>query len=375
MGNLYKDLINSKKTLTDLLLDEITDYDIYCELTGSDIEIGRAFHSPLRDDDTRASFSLYSPESEYVDIREDELWWRDFTTKNFGNVFQFAKRYAEFHYELHLETRRDVIQFLDEELSLGIFGTEKVNREKRVVDWEEAKKKRDIYFTSREYTRRDIFWWAMYAVDEELLKQHNVKSVKYLLNDDNTIRYESRAMELIYAYVVYDKIKLYRPEGGEFKWRNTCPSHYMQGAQQCTRNDILIITKSMKDLLCFKSLMHTDAIALQGEGMTIPSDMINKIKARYKRVYVVMDHDPTGIESAERLEKEGFIVRWVSTDLKMIDGKMQVADKDISDYIYNHGVRAAMERLKGMFPEVPNAFRNSRVAYFEQLKKQLTSAA
>lgn len=373
MINLYKDLINSKRTLTDLLLDEITDYDIYCELTGMEIEFGRAIHSPIRDDDSTPSFSIFVPEN-IENARPDEVWWRDFTG-DCGDVFKFAKKFAEFHYGVELVKRKDVIMFLDEELSLGIFSKEKIDRERRVIDWEEAKKRRDILFKSRDFTRRDIFWWAMYAVDEPLLKAHDVRSVQYLLNDDNTIRYETKRTELAFAYVVYDKVKIYRPESSNFKWRNTCPSHYLQGAQQCTRNDVLIITKSMKDLLCFKSLMHVDAIAVQGEGMTIPENILDKIKKRYKYVYVVMDYDDTGRELAAKLEKENFIVRWVSTDMTMVDGKMKVLDKDISDYILIHGVRAAMARLKEMFPEIPNSFRDDRVKYFEDLKKQLTTAA
>lgn len=372
--NLYKELIQSKKTLTDVLLDEITDYDIYCELSGEDIEIGRAFRSPVREDDTRASFSIFIPDT-VSDVREDEIWWRDFSTKEFGNVFSFVQKYAQFHYEYELTTRKEIIAFLDQELELGIFEGEKVVREKRIIDWEEARKKRDIIFQSREFTRRDIFWWAMYAIDVPLLQGHNVRSIKHFLNEDHTIRSSVRQMELAFAYMVFDKVKVYRPEAGEFKWRNTCPSHYIQGIQQCTGQDTLIITKSMKDLLCFKSLMHVDAIALQGEGMRIPQNILDQIKKLYKNVYVVMDYDPTGIEAAEDLEKEGFIIKWVSQDQTLIDGKLKVLDKDLSDHIYNNGVRKSMERLQEMFPTLPSGtFRHDRVDYFEDLKRQLMAA-
>lgn len=68
MSNLFRKYVSSKKSLTDKLLDEITDFDIYCELLGIDLELGQTISSPLREDDTRASFSLYVP-TELDDIR------------------------------------------------------------------------------------------------------------------------------------------------------------------------------------------------------------------------------------------------------------------------------------------------------------------
>lgn len=366
---LFKDLILSKKTLTDKLLDEISDYDIYCELSGVDIEIGKPINSPVREDDN-PSFSLFIP-TETEGVREDEVWWRDFTG-GWGNVFQFVKDWAEYHQEVILETRKDVVMFLDEELCLGIFKGEKGERKKREVDFEAAKLKRDIFFTSRPFTRRDKFWWAEIAIDEELLKEHDVRSIQHLLGEDYEIRYTYRQSELAYAIVVYDKVKIYNPESKDFKWRNTCPANYIMGAAQCKRDDVLIITKSMKDILCFKSLIHCDAISAQSENFVYTEEILERIKSRYKEVYVVMDYDEAGIQAAERLKEHGFNIVWVSTKRVLVDGKYVTIDKDISDYIRNHGISSTMDHLQTIFYDLPKEqFRVDRVNYFKELMSSI----
>lgn len=358
MSNLFRKYVSSKKTLTEKLLDEITDFDIYCELLGTDLELGQSIQSPLRDDDTRASFSLYVPTDTKREVRPDEVWWKDFAG-GYGDVFQFAQRFAAFQSGVVLETRKDIIQYLDTELGLGIFGTEKQQHARRAIDYDAAREKKEILFKSRPFTRRDLLWWARFGIDEETLKFFNVRSVQYLLNEDFSIKYEFKRTELAFVYVVYDKVKLYCPEEDEFKWRNTCPAHYILGEQQLRGSDTLIITKSLKDVMCFYSLINCDCIAPQSETWHFSEELIEKYKSTYKNIFVVMDYDPAGIESATRLEAQGFTVKWVSQDQVLISGKMKVLDKDISDYIKHHGVEAGLARVKTMFPELGEALFKS----------------
>ncbi len=370
--NLFKELVQSKKTASDRLLDEINDYEIYCELSGIDIEIGRPISSPVREDDGDPSFSLFIP-TELPFVRPEEVWWRDFALGH-GNVFKFVKLFADLHYDIELENNYEVAKFLDQELELGIFKGNKKDRERKIIDYEAAKERKEILFQSRPYTRRDLYWWACLAVDVEMLIEHDVRSVKHLLRDDYSIRKTFRGFDLAYAIVVYDKVKIYRPESLTSKFRNTCPKHYILGKEQCKGRDTLIITKSMKDILCFKSLMDIDAVAPQGEGNNFDDSFIQWVKDNYKDVFVVMDYDGAGIEAAEKLKVHGFDIRWVSKKQVLVSGKMKVIDKDISDFITNHSITAAMHRLTEMFPELPDeVFKHGRVPYFEELKVRIAS--
>jgi len=372
--NIFKEFVLSKQTLTDRLLEEVSDIDIYCELTGIEFELGKAEISPIREDDDFPSFSLFLP-TKIAHPRPEEVWWRDFRDGS-GDVFKFTKEYAKHVYGLDLQTRYDIIKFLDYELELDIFERDsKKSYTKRKIDYDKARESKEILFKSRPFTTRDIIWWANYGVDVELLEEHDVRSIRHILHEDFTIRKTISIYDLAFAFVVYDKVKVYQPEASKkIKWRNTCPAEYIQGWQQLKGTDTLIITKSYKDLLVFKSFMNVDVIAPQSESGSFTEEHINFIKSKYKRVYVVYDYDEAGKIGAGKLKDAyDFTVRWVSTLVHAEEDKPK--DKDISDYILNHGFQPGLDRMKRMFRELDASyFRDDRVEYFSDLITKLTAA-
>jgi len=367
--NLFQELVKSKKTLTEKLLDEIVDYDIYCELTGFEFELGKPVISPIREDDNSPSFSLFIP-TQKEDVRPEEVWWRDFRGGS-GNVFKFVKLFAVQKYGIDLTTRLEIVKFIDDELGLGLFDTkDKLPRKPRQLDYEEARKAKVILFSSRPFTRRDRLWWCERGIDTKDFDEAKIRSVQYLLNEDLTVKHTFRSTDLAFAQIVYDKVKLYCPESIDFKWRNTCPGHYIIGEEQCTRTDVLIITKSSKDIQAFKSLIHCDSISPQGEGQFFTQDYLDYLANRYATIYVVMDYDAAGKDSVLQFTNDVFKIRWVSTTEIIVNGKTTVMDKDISDYVYSHGVQSGLEHVKKMFPELPETqFRNDRPKYFAELLK------
>jgi len=248
----------------------------------------------------------------------------------------------------------------------------KVTRKPRDIDYDEARKAKVILFSSRPFTRRDRFWWCEWVVDTQDFDIANIRSVQYLLNEDLTVKRTFRTTDLAYAQVVYDKVKIYCPESIDLKWRNTCPGHFILGEEQCTRTDVLIITKSSKDIQTFKSLITCDSIAPQGEGQLFTAEYLGYLHKRYDSIFVVMDYDDAGIQSVAQFKDDKFKIRWVSTDQIIINGKKTVLDKDISDYAFSHGVQPAIDHVKVMFPELPESqFRNDRAAHFDKLRDQI----
>jgi hypothetical protein len=72
-----------------------------------------------------------------------------------------------------------------------------------------------------------------YHISEKTLNFFCVKSVHKILNENSEVVWTVSSRTLTFAYVVFNKIKLYRPEEApDFKWRNTCPGHYIQGLKQ-----------------------------------------------------------------------------------------------------------------------------------------------
>jgi len=368
--NIFKDFVRDRKSLTDKLLDEISDYDIYCELIGHEVPIGKPIISPIRVDDDVPSFSLFLP-TKIKDVREEELWWRDFRD-GYGNVFKFVKVFAKIHYNVLLETRKDIIEFIDNILNLGILKGNVVKYEKRKIDFEKLKETRDILFTSRPYTQRDLIWWANYGVDEELLKRYDVRSIRYLLDEQFNITKKISIYDLAFAYVIYDKVKIYLPEADPTrKWRNSCPSEYIQGWEQLEGKDVIIVTKSTKDILVFKSFMDVDVVAPQSENGGFTENQISFMQTQYKNKFVVYDYDTAGRLGAEKMEEKGFLKRFVSDDINPKTGRPN--DKDISDFVLNHSFLETIERLEQMFPELDKSyFRYDRIKKLSNLLKSLT---
>jgi len=374
MKNIFKDFVLSKKTLTDKLFDEVSDYDIYCELLGYDVEIGSPIVSPIRVDDEVPSFSLFIP-TKFNNLREEALWWRDFRD-GYGDVFKFVALFAKIHFDVILDSRKDIITFIDLQLELGIFSKNVAKKKyiRRNVDYNNLKKSKEILFTSRNYTKRDLLWWANYGIDTDLLKQYDVRSIRYLLDENYNITKRISIYDLAFAFVVYDKVKVYMPEAkSTYKWRNTCPAEYILGWQQLEGFDTLIITKSYKDIMVFKSLMNVDVIAPQGESFNFTTETIDYIKNNYKNVFIVYDYDTAGRIGAERLASNGFLIRWVSKDINIKTAKID--DKDISDYIDNHSILEGLSHLQDMFPELNDDkyFRLDRIQYFSNLLRKLTN--
>ena len=253
-----------------------------------------------------------------------------------------------------------------------MFSNKKTYRKPREINYDEARKAKVILFSSRPFTTRDKLWWCERGIDVKDFDAAKIRSVKYLLNEDLTIKHTFRSTDLAYAQIVYDKVKIYCPESIDFKWRNTCPGHYILGEEQCSRTDVLIITKSAKDIQAFKSLIHCDSIAPQGEGQMFSAEYLYYLTNRYDSIFVVMDYDEAGRNSVTQFSNDKFKIRWVSTEEIVINNKNTVLDKDISDYICSHGVQAGLDHAKKMFPEIPvTLFRDDRPAYFTKLKDEI----
>lgn len=347
MKNLTDILIKSKRTLTQKLFELVSAYDIYCEFIGDEVEIGKNILSPIRQDN-KPTFILFIPEN------KDEVFFKDFAWRG-GNVFTFIRLFALYQEQKVLSSRYDQIQYIDNRLGLGLLTERKatsITRRKLPDDFFASK--RIINFKSRDFTERDIAYWKQYYITPEILKLFNVKSVHKLLDDNNVVKYTVSQRTLTFAYIIFDRLKLYRPEDDiKFKWRNTCPSHYYQGLEQImalkTNNKKLIWTKALKDVMVFFKFLNTkyDVIAPHGETYIPTQQFLDKLFKKYDEIIVIYDFDRAGVAGANRLRKRDprFTVKFVSTKRIRINGETKVIDKDISDFSVGRTEQEIQEHL------------------------------
>ena len=308
------------------------------------INQGILFLSPFRHDE-KPTVSLFTAK------KTKDILFTDFALGMTGDVLKFVKMYAK-HNGIYLESLFDTVSFIDMQMELNLFTSSpvKIKVENRQLP---ERQKVPLLFSSRPFTSRDIKYWNQFNITKELLNEHDIRSVQYMLNENNEVTYEFAKNKLAYALVINDKVKIYCPESVDFKWRSNVPGNqweYYQGINNLKYKNTLLITKSYKDLLTFKALsngLEFDVIAPQSETVTLIPEFVEYIKKRYNRIIVVMDYDAAGVRAANKLKKMyGFESKFVSTERININGKLKCLCKDISDFTLLKGIPAGKIRVK-----------------------------
>ena len=159
----------------------------------------------------------------------------------------------------------------------------------------------------------------------------------------------------MYAYKVYDKFKIYRPLASKYtKWRTNLTVRHVQGLEQLRHEggDLLIITKSLKDVMCLTE-MGFNAIASASETTFIPEDILKDLQKKWKHVIIVYDRDPAGMQNARQYSKQ------YGLDAIFVHKKFKA--KDVSDAVKANGfvivknwLTKTVERYDKLYNRVPD---------------------
>ena len=144
----------------------------------------------------------------------------------------------------------------------------------------------------------------------------------------------------MYAYKVYDKFKIYRPLASKFtKWRTNLTNRHVQGLAELPKEggNLLIITKSLKDVMCFYE-MGFNAIAAASETTFIPEDILKSLRSKWKHIVILYDRDATGVHKARAYSKQ------YKLDAFFINKKFKA--KDLSDAVKLNGFNTIREWIK-----------------------------
>ena len=159
----------------------------------------------------------------------------------------------------------------------------------------------------------------------------------YTKNREFPIEFSYKESNPIYAYKFIKpggeiSYKIYFPLADKkYKWLfSGGSSDDIEGYDQLPwLGDILILTKSLKDCMCY-NLIGYPAISLQGEANKLEYEFLNKLYKRFNKIIVNYDNDEQGIKSTNSL------VRKYNLDYFYIDDA-----KDLSDYLVNNSLEDA----------------------------------
>ena len=295
------------------ILKHVSEEEIYKRYFNLDVSFeGRAkFCSPLRSDkNPTCNFFRHR--------RTQEIYMKDHAGHFVGNCFDAVMAYYGCTFMKAL-----LIIANDFELV-------KTNVERVPIKHElKEREKSDIKFIKRDWTEKDDEYWNGYGISRELLNYFNVYAVQNLFLNGN-LMYTYHNSNPAYAYVFgKDDIKIYFPKKKEFRF--ICNTSVTQGYRQLPdKGKILIITKSMKDILVLYNLGYS-AISLQSETQYISEEQYEDLKNRFDEIYSLYDFDLTGVRSANKMRKLYGIPPLFFTNGRF--GKEDFGAKDVSDKI------------------------------------------
>lgn len=303
------------------LLDKLTDYDIYSYYVGQ-FKIGKLFNSPLRSDDKNPSFAIFKGIN-------GGLFFKDHGSGEGGNAIKFVKLYKNINTKDELE--RELLRIV-----------RKMNPNSgnaiRTYSYSVDSGPTDIGIVRQPFTDVDKRYWKQFHISTDTLRKFQVFSIKYFLCN-RVVRGTYKETSPMYAYKVDDKFKIYRPLASKYtKWRTNLTNRNVQGLSELPveGGNLLIITKSLKDVMCLYE-MGFNAIAASSETTFIPDDILDSLRHKWKNVIMLYDRDKTGMLESRKYSKQ------YKLDALFVHKRFKA--KDISDAVKDNSYNEVKQWL------------------------------
>lgn len=301
----------------DWILSKVTEYDIYAKYIG-EFKVGMIYNSPFRKDKNPSFGIFYSK-------RTNQLLFKDHGTGECGNVIKFVQLYTG------ITNYPDILKDIVNRLNIN-------NSTKLTTTQYKPPTETVIGVVRQNFTETDKKYWSQFNIDINTLKKFNVFSIKYYLCN-GVVKGIYKDTNPMYAYKVYNNFKIYRPLGDKYtKWRNNLTEYDIQGYEQLPqKGDTLIITKSMKDVMCLYK-MGIPAISPSSESTFIPDKCLEELKTRFKRILILFDRDVAGVKYLRKISKK--------TGLEPLLINKKFDAKDVSDAIKLNGFETIKNWIK-----------------------------
>jgi len=183
----------------------------------------------------------------------------------------------------------------------------------------------------KDFTLKELNWWGSFGITENLLKEGRVYSLKTVFLNNEPSYFSSDKCPIYGYFLGHDNDrelwKIYFPT--KLKYRFLLNNSKLQGVHMLPKKGkLLIITKSMKDVLTLKKLGYV-AIAPQSENSYPKKEQIEALEKRFDKILVWYDCDLAGIKSMNYIRKQYKVLcYWIPRSYHC---------KDISDFYKKYG--------------------------------------
>ena len=253
-----------------------------------DFELGVPMRSPIRKGDETPSFNIFYSK------KNNCLLFKDFA----GKRGDFVKLVQEL---LGIVTYQEALDRISQDLNSNV-----VVQYKPIVEKVKTEHTyNSIRIVVRPWTRPDLEYWLQYGISYLTLRLYNVYPIEGYYN--NTVYIDTP--DPTFAYVEYkDSIltyKIYRPYADKKnKWRNNNPFGVHQGYTQLPKGgDLLIITKSLKDVMSLYENAKISSVGIQSETCFMKQSVVDEYKNRFNFVVCLFDNDRQGVAQSLEYKK------------------------------------------------------------------------
>jgi hypothetical protein len=307
----------------DYIFSQVSQEEVFERYLGVKVQTKKHFVNPLRNDNrVTCKFKYFG----------NDLIFSDFSGWFSGDCIKFVMFLFGVNYYKALELIKD---------DFSLTGSSFIEYE--VKEIKKPKEKAKFNIKHRNYNRYDAAYWKSYGISSKTLKTFHVKAVKSVTIEGSNFRYFYNRNDPAYVYYFNkDEVKIYFPNRKEFRFLSN--TTLIQGYNQLPKyGDLLIITKSLKDVMCLYELGY-NSIAFQNEVVIPDKDIIEEFKKRFKKIILFYDFDLTGIRTSNRIKKIYNITPIFLTNGRF--GSIDYGAKDISDFIKLKGIKEAENLTK-----------------------------
>ena len=282
------------KITKDFILSKVNQESIMQHYTGLDVSSKKLMLSPFRTDN-HFTVSFYKSKSNI-------LYLHDFATNEHINCFQAVmKKYGVNFYEALDIVAKD----------FNLIEGENNNTEIQpltIPSLKETEPSR-IQVQIKNYSDKELEWWKQFGISKRTLKKFHVYSLENVFIN-NELKFTTSEHCPIYGYYFgkdknsIEKWKIYFPLKENYRFLNNLSKKVLQGYHQLPKTgDLLVITKSMKDLMAMYEF-GISAVSPNSETLFVDDKKLEEFKQRFKHILVIYDNDKPGLHNMWLIRKE-----------------------------------------------------------------------
>ena len=317
------------KITKELILSKVSEEQMMEHYLGIPCKKG-LFKNPLRKDN--------NPTASFYRNNKGQLLFKDFRGDFCGDVFAVVmeKFNCSFYTALQIIAN-----------DFNIINRKDFKKNKPKLEYTDSKfeesKSATIQVEIRPFQEYELAWWKRFGITKETLEKFKVYSCKNIWLNGNLFHTETQH-QLIFGYYggIKDGIELWRcyhPSKKKYKFISNWKSNQIQGGKMLPKDggENLVITKSLKDCMLLYEL-GIPAIAPCSENLFVSQKQFEKLKSKFKNIFLFYDNDQAGVSNMNKIRKQfpELIVTFIPRNLEA---------KDISDFYFKYGKKRTIELI------------------------------